>query len=212
MIEIIPSNLNLFKTVRFQKICLLDNLVDMETFIYYYLKWKLNVLFEISSYMKKKNQKPAKNNIRKPTRLENETQIVHLLLKCGQFLQRETNQVCQRFGLKQQQFSVLNEIVQNGPISQKELVEILLFEKSNISKIVNILFKKNWIRVVVSPLDRRLTLLSDTPEGLSVWKDCMKDFQKSSVEFSSVLKEDAVKVARLLKKLENEFRTIKNLK
>ena len=53
------------------------------------------------------------------------------------------------------------------PISQKELGETLLFEKSNVSKKVRILFEKKWIRVVVAPHDRRLTLLSETPEGLS---------------------------------------------
>ena len=48
--------------------------------------------------------------------IENFTNIVQGLLKCGQFLQREMNQVCQRFDLKQQQFTVLNEIIWNGPI------------------------------------------------------------------------------------------------
>ena len=101
---------------------------------------------------------------------ENETQIIQLLLKCGLFLQREMNQVCQRFGLKQQQFSVLNEIVWHGPICQKEFGETLLFEKSNVSKNVRILFEKKWIRGVVAPHDHRLTLLSETPEGISWMK------------------------------------------
>ena len=69
--------------------------------------------------MKKTNQKSAHRNGKNPLSSENVTQIVQLLLKCGQFLQREMNQVCRRFGMKQQQFSVLNEIVWHGPISQK---------------------------------------------------------------------------------------------
>ena len=52
------------------------------------------------------------------------------------------NPVCQKFGLKQQQFNVLNEILWYGPISQKELGETLLFEKSNVSKIVKTLLEK----------------------------------------------------------------------
>lgn len=58
---------------------------------------------------------------------ENMTQIVQGLLGCGHFLQRGMNQICQRFGLKQQQFSVLSEIVWHGPLTQKELCETLLF-------------------------------------------------------------------------------------
>jgi len=138
---------------------------------------------------------------------ENLTHIVQGLLKCGQFLQREMSQVCQRFDLKQQQFTILNEIVWNGPISQKELVEALLFEKSNVSKIVKNLMEKKWIRVTVATHDRRLTLLTETPEGFSVWKECMKAFNQSSSELMSNLSEhEQVKAIRFLKKLEKAFK------
>ena len=138
---------------------------------------------------------------------ENVTQIVQMLLNCGQFLQREMNQVCQRFGLKQQQFIVLNEIIWHGPLTQKELGETLLFEKSNVSKIVKILFEKNWIKVEVDTLDRRLTLLSETPEGFAVWKESMQAFNESSSGLISVLSEnEQVKAIRLLNKLLKAFK------
>jgi DNA-binding MarR family transcriptional regulator len=92
--------------------------------------------------MKKNNPNTATRSEKESVPLEKETLIVQLLLRCGLFLQREMNQVCRRFGLKQQQFSVLNEIVWHGPINQKELGESLLFEKSNVSKIVRILLEK----------------------------------------------------------------------
>ena len=115
--------------------------------------------------------------------------------------------VCQRFGLKQQQFNVLNEIVWNGPISQKELGDTLLFEKSNVSKIVKILLEKKWIRVAVATHDRRLTLLTETPEGFAVWKESMQAFNQSSSELISTLSEyDQVNAIKLLKKLEKAFK------
>lgn len=158
--------------------------------------------------MKKDNQKVANRAEKEPAYPVNEIQIVQLLLKCGLFLQREMNQVCQRFGLKQQQFSVLNEIVWQGPISQKELCETLLFEKSNVSKIVKILSEKKWIRVVVDPHDRRLTLLSETPEGIAVWKDCMQAFHESSTEFTALLSGgEEASIIRLLKKLQKAFKS-----
>ena len=157
--------------------------------------------------MKKKNQKSAHRNGKTPLSSENVTQTVQGLLKCGQFLQREMNQVCRRFSLKQQQFSVLNEIVWHGPISQKELGETLLFEKSNISKIVKILFEKKWIRIVVATHDRRLTLLSETTEGFAVWKECMQAFNESSSELISILSEyEQVNAIRLLNKLEKAIK------
>ncbi|MDM8537044.1 MarR family transcriptional regulator [Desulfobacterales bacterium HSG17] len=157
--------------------------------------------------MKKINSKSVHRNGNNPLPSENVTQIVQRLLKCGQFLQREMNQVCQRFGLKQQQFSVLNEIVGQGPISQKELGEMLLFEKSNVSKIVRILFEKKWIRIAVATHDRRLMLLTETPEGFAVWKESMQAFSDSSSELISILSEcEQVNAVRLLSKLEKAFK------
>lgn len=159
--------------------------------------------------MKKIGPKTVTCNKNNPVPPEKEALIVQLLLKCGLFLQREMNQVCQRFGLKQQQFSVLNEIVWHGPINQKELGEMLLFEKSNVSKIVRILLEKNLIDSAVAPGDRRMTLLFETPEGNAVWKDCMQAFYKSSIELMSLLSEDeAAKAIRFLKKLQKAFKNI----
>jgi len=157
--------------------------------------------------MKTTYQKSVHRNGKNLLPSESITQIVQGLLKCGQFLQREMNQVCQRFGLKQQQFNVLNEIIWNGPISQKELGETLLFEKSNVSKIVKILLEKKWIRVAVATHDRRLTLLTETPEGFAVWKESMQAFNQSSSELISTLSEyDQVNAIKLLKKLEKAFK------
>jgi DNA-binding MarR family transcriptional regulator len=158
--------------------------------------------------MKKNNPNTATRSEKESVPLEKETLIVQLLLGCGLFLQREMNQVCRRFGLKQQQFGVLNEIVWHGPINQKELGEALLFEKSNVSKIVRILFEKKLIDVEVAPGDRRMTLLFETPEGLAVWKDCMQAFHESSTEILSLLSEDeATQAIRFLKKLQKAFKT-----
>ena len=158
--------------------------------------------------MKKNNPNTTTWIEKNPVPLEKETVIVQLLLRCGLFLQREMNQVCRRFGLKQQQFSVLNEIVWHGPINQKELGETLLFEKSNVSKIVRILLEKKWIDVEVAPGDRRMTLLFETPEGIAVWKDCMQAFHESSTKIMSLLSEDeAAEAIRFLKKLQKSFKT-----
>ncbi len=157
--------------------------------------------------MKKMNQKSVQRNVNNPIPSENRTQIVQGLLKCGQFLQREMNQVCQQFGMKQQQFSVLNEIVWNGPLTQKELVAALLFEKSNVSKIVKILLEKKWIRVAVATHDRRLTMLSETSQGFNIWKKCMQAFNESSSKLISVLSEnEQVNAVRILNKLQKAFK------
>ena len=157
--------------------------------------------------MKKSNPKTVTCTKKNPVPPEKETLIVQLLLKCGLFLQREMNQVCQRFGLKQQQFSVLNEIIWHGPLTQKELGERLLFEKSNVSKIVKILFERKWIGVAVATHDRRLTLLSETPEGFATWEKSMQAFKESSSELISILSEnEQLNAIRFLNTLQNAFK------
>jgi len=157
--------------------------------------------------LKKIDQKSVHRNGKNLLPTQNVTQTVQGLLKCGQFLQREMNQVCRRFGIKQQQFSVLNEIVWHGPLTQKELGETLLFEKSNVSKIVKILFEKKLIKVAAATHDRRLTLLSETPEGYAVWQESMQAFNESSSELGSVLSEkEQVNAVRFLNKLQNAFK------
>jgi DNA-binding MarR family transcriptional regulator len=156
--------------------------------------------------MKKNDSMKAGRSGQKPLPQEKKILIVQLLLKCGLFLQREMHQVCQRFGLSLHQFSVLNEIVWHGPISQKELVERLFFEKSNVSKIVRILLGKKLINVAVAPEDRRITLLLETHQGAALWKDCMQAFNESSAEMMVILSEQEVsKEIELLKKLQKAF-------
>ena len=141
--------------------------VDTATFSRYLLTRKPNV-----GRMKGKSpwQKKIPCRARWPKKRESawkaKTRIVQMLLKCGLFLQREMNRACGRFGLKQQQFSVLNEIVWHGPISQKGAGGSTFFSKNpTFRRSFAFCRRKNLIAVSVAPGDRRMTLLSETVEG-----------------------------------------------
>ena len=135
-----------------------------------------------------------------------EAQLVQVLIKSGLYLQRELNQVCQGYGLNINQFSVINEIVLQGPVSQKMLCERLLSEKSNISKIVKTLLDKKLISVSVAPNDRRSTLLIETAQGAELWKKCLQKFYESSAELMAILSDaETNKTLQLMKKLERAF-------
>ncbi|NNF45922.1 MAG: winged helix-turn-helix transcriptional regulator [Desulfofustis sp.] len=133
-------------------------------------------------------------------------QLVQLLIKSGLFLHREINQVCQSYGLNINQFCVINEIVLQGPVTQKMLCERLLSEKSNISKIVKTLLDKKLISVSVAPNDRRSTLLIETAPGAELWRDCLQRFYDSSTELMAILSDkETEKTLKLIKKLERAF-------
>ncbi|MCP4162857.1 MAG: winged helix-turn-helix transcriptional regulator [Deltaproteobacteria bacterium] len=130
------------------------------------------------------------------------TNFIRLLLKCGTFLQREGNRMARDYGIKQQQFVVLNEIVINGPVNQKKIIGELLFEKSNVSKIIKVLLKKEMIKVEQSKTDSRVTLLTCTSQGYKVWQNCINDMDKWSKSFTSDLsKEEITHSIQILEKL-----------
>jgi len=138
--------------------------------------------------------------------LSSETQFLQQLLKCSHFIERELNTVLRQFDMKQQQFTVLNEIICYSPISQKEIADKLLYGKSNISRIIKILSDKKLIQVTSAPLDRRLTLLIETAEGYFLWKNCVLILDRACFEFASELSGKNVEVTvNLLRKLEKSL-------
>ncbi len=120
------------------------------------------------------------------------TNLIRLLLKCGTFLQREGNRMTSEYDIKQQQFVVLNEIVRNGPVNQKQIIGELLFEKSNVSKIIKLLLKKEMIEVEQSKTDSRVTLLTCTTQGYKVCQNCINDMDKWSKSFTAELSQEEI--------------------
>ena len=144
-----------------------------------------------------KSNEPVRVSARKEARLLLE------IFKCSQVLQREINPALRGFGLKYQQFVVLDEIIWNGPITQKMVCETLLFEKSNISKIVKLLLDKQLIQLTTFPGDRRSTLLSETSEGVRLWRQCVEAFNNLRNGYFDMLAEDEIaEIMRVIKKIQ----------
>ncbi len=141
-----------------------------------------------------------------------EFRLVLEFLKCSQFLQREVNQMLAPFGLKYQQFVVLDEIIWNGPVSQKMICETLLFEKSNISKIVKMFQDRHLVGLTVYPGDRRSTLLSETSQGAGLWKQCVTALSQLSHGYFDMLNDAEIKESiRLMKKIQKGLKQKKGL-
>ena len=142
-----------------------------------------------------------------PVSARKQSRLLLETLKCSQALEREINQMLRSAGLKYQQFVVLDEIIWNGPVSQKMVCETLLFEKSNISKIVKRLQDRQLIQLKVFPGDRRSTLLSETPAGVQLWQQCVDAFnQLSDGCFATLTKVEIIETVRVMKKIQKGLR------
>jgi len=100
--------------------------------------------------------------------------IVRQLLRLGAFLQREGDRVAVSFGLNQQQFVVLKEIQEKGPVTQKEICSEFLFEKPHVSKIIKKLKAVGLISMTASSDDGRSRLCMITAKGERTVKECME--------------------------------------
>ncbi len=101
-------------------------------------------------------------------------EIVKHALRLGAFLERTGSRLLKTYGLTHQQFIVLKWIEEKGPISQKDICSDLLFEKSNISKIVKKLQEGKLITMSFSAEDSRVSIVEITTHGKSIINKCMK--------------------------------------
>ncbi len=107
---------------------------------------------------------------------EKSNQIVISLLRLGAFLTREGNRVVADVGLNQQQYVVLNYIYAREPVCQKEICSSLLFEKSNVSKIIKKLTDLSFIEKGTSSDDGRIHKLTLTKKGKEIINICNDRF------------------------------------
>lgn len=137
---------------------------------------------------------------------ENQIQIVRDLLQIGAFLQKSGNRITKEFGLTQPQFVLLNEIVEKGSVNQKQIVGELLFEKSNVSKIVKKLHSAGLIHISISSNDARYTTLSVTKKGRKIWNECMERLNSWSIIWLEPLNEKELTTSvRILSKLKSLY-------
>lgn len=130
------------------------------------------------------------------------THIARQLLLLGAFLQREANRLLAASGLNQQQFVVLKEIEERGPVSQKDVCSALIFEKSNVSKIVKKLETAGLVRSAQDRDDSRITRLSVTAKGRSVIGHCMDGLNRWNADWLKSVPDDELRsIAAALRKL-----------
>ncbi len=130
--------------------------------------------------------------------------IVKQLLRLGVFLQREGSRLLSGLGMNQQQFVVLKEIEEKGPLSQKEICSELLLEKSNVSKIIRKLESEGLTETAFLQEDSRIRLLTVTKRGKKIINQGMQMLGEWNNKWLESLPERDIKHASdVLGKLES---------
>ncbi|MCP4676817.1 MAG: winged helix-turn-helix transcriptional regulator [Deltaproteobacteria bacterium] len=134
--------------------------------------------------------------------MKTETQLVVELLRLGTFLTRTGNRLMAGHGLSQQQFVILKTIEERGPISQLQIRNQLLYERSNVSKATSYLVSLGFVETTKSTEDKRVTFLAITSEGKQTITACMNIFNKWNKSWSNQLgAKERRQLVRLLRKV-----------
>jgi DNA-binding MarR family transcriptional regulator len=92
-------------------------------------------------------------------------QPTYWLKRCYQALRRSVDAELRRYGLTLSQRDVLLTLWDEGPLDQRSLRDRLGLEQSSVSRLVDGLVRRGWVRVEADAADRRVRLASLTPEG-----------------------------------------------
>ncbi|MCK4910798.1 MAG: MarR family transcriptional regulator [Thermodesulfovibrionales bacterium] len=91
--------------------------------------------------------------------------IVRHLMRLGAFMEREGSRALIPTNLTHQQFLVLSRISEQGSLSQKDLCDKMLYEKSNVSRIIKRLHSLGLVQIEPDSEDARRQVINTTDKG-----------------------------------------------
>lgn len=69
------------------------------------------------------------------------------------------------FGLTSGQWNALNQLEENGAMTQRELAELLKKEQATVARLIDRLVKRGFVKRTPHPSDRRANIVENTPEA-----------------------------------------------
>jgi DNA-binding MarR family transcriptional regulator len=99
--------------------------------------------------------------------------VVAILGTADAFL-RESHRLFRPHGLTGAQFNVLNVVAESpGGLSQRELSDHLVVDRSNVTGLLDRMEKAGWVKRTDHPADRRVYRIVLTPSGRKLWEQVM---------------------------------------
>ena len=85
-------------------------------------------------------------------------------------------------GVSLSQFSTLNRIADQGPITITELAEQMVMDRTTVTRNLRALTTPGWVKVVPNPQDRRSKLLSITTAGIRCLRDARGPWERAQAQ------------------------------
>ena len=98
-------------------------------------------------------------------------ELVVQTLRAHNALLRASRRLFRPFGLSEAQFNVLHILQEAAtPLTQRELSEILVVDRSNVTGLIDRMELAGWVKRMPVPHDRRAYRVVLTPEGRELWR------------------------------------------
>jgi DNA-binding MarR family transcriptional regulator len=96
--------------------------------------------------------------------------FINRVLATSEVLLRESQHFFRPLGVTEAQFNVLN-VLANAPtgLSQRELGDVLVVDRSNVTGLIDRMEKAGWVRREDHPQDRRIHRVMLTVKGRQLW-------------------------------------------
>lgn len=119
--------------------------------------------------------------------------IIAVMATANTFL-RESHQLFRPHGLTEAQFNVLN-ILSEAPegMSQRELSDLLVVDRSNTTGLLDRMEKNGWVRRKDHPEDRRVYLVTLTADGRKLWQKVLPGYLAAVAKVTGELPEAEMK-------------------
>lgn len=103
------------------------------------------------------------------------------ILRAGKIIDHKVSDVLKKYGVTHIQFNILRILEARMPkkLSLGEIQEGLLFETSDVSRLIDRLVKNGLVDRTYCPNNRRKLEVSITPQGLDVIRKSMPEIEES---------------------------------
>ena len=137
-------------------------------------------------------------------------QLVIHTLRTSNTLLRESRRLFRPHGLTDAQFNVLNVLGMNGAgLSQRELGDILVVDRSNVTGLLDRMEAAGWVRRAAVPGDRRTWRVQLTAAGTRLWRTVAPLYERAVAEAVRPIGAANVRTAiQALAQLENRAKKI----
>jgi DNA-binding MarR family transcriptional regulator len=100
-------------------------------------------------------------------------QLIHDIVATADLFLRESTRLFRPFGLTAPQFNVLTILAKRSDaegLSQRELADTLVVDRSNVTGLVDRMETAGWVRRADDPEDRRVYRVQLTAKGRKLWQ------------------------------------------